>query len=86
MKVSFVRNSFRDRNRCGGAGSGAAPRAGFTGYAPFVGPNYERCRRGDYSMSAFSNGRILMGAEMIPRGTHDTLTNWCTFTYGAPPP
>ena len=68
------------------ATQGAAPEDGFTCYAAFVGPNYGGCRWGDYSMGVFSNGRVFMGAEMIPQGYRDTLTNWGTYIWSAPPP
>jgi hypothetical protein len=65
---------------------GAAPEDGFTCYAAFVGPNYGGCRWGDYSMGVFSNGRVFMATEMIPQGYRDTLTNWGTYIWSAPPP
>jgi hypothetical protein len=68
------------------ATQGAAPEDGFTCYAAFVGPNYGGCRWGDYSMGVFSNGRVFMAAEMIPQGFRDTLTNWGTYIWSAPPP
>ncbi len=68
------------------ATSGSAPEDGFTCYHAFVGPGYGGCRWGDYSMGAFSNGRVFMASEMIPQGIRDTLTNWGTFIYSAPPP
>ena len=68
------------------ATNGAAPNDSFTCYAAFVGPNYGGCRWGDYSAGAFSNGRVFMATEMIPQGIRDTLTNWGTFIYSAPPP
>jgi hypothetical protein len=68
------------------ATAGAAPEDGFTCYAAFVGPNYGGCRWGDYSMGVFSGGRVFMATEMIPQGFRDTLTNWGTFIWSAPPP
>lgn len=68
------------------ATNGAAPSDGFTCYAAFVGPNYGGCRWGDYSAGVFSDGRVFMASEMIPNGIRDTLTNWGTFIYSAPPP
>lgn len=65
---------------------GSAPEDGFTCYAAFVGPNYGGCRWGDYSMGVVSNGRVYMAAEMIPQGYRDTLTNWGTYIWSAPPP
>ena len=68
------------------ATTGAAPEDGFTCYAAFVGPNYGGCRWGDYSMGVVSNGRVFMAAEMVPQGFRDTLTNWGTYIWSAPPP
>jgi hypothetical protein len=68
------------------ATAGAAPEDGFTCYAAYVGPNYGGCRWGDYSMGVAMNGRIYMGTEMVPQGYRDTLSNWGTYIYSAPPP
>ena len=68
------------------ATAGAAPEDGFTCYAAFVGPNYGGCRWGDYSMGVFSDGRVFMATEMIPQAFRDTLTNWGTYIWSAPPP
>jgi hypothetical protein len=68
------------------ATAGADPEDGFTCYAAFVGPNYGGCRWGDYSQGVAMNGRIYMSTEMIPQGYRDTLTNWGTYIYSAPPP
>jgi hypothetical protein len=68
------------------ATAGAAPDDGFTCYAAFVGPDYGGCRWGDYSMGVVMNGRVYMAAEMIPQGYRDTLTNWGTYIWSAPPP
>ena len=68
------------------ATTGSAPEDGFTCYAAFVGPNYGGCRWGDYSMGVVSNGRVYMAAEMVPQGYRDTLTNWGTYIWSAPPP
>jgi hypothetical protein len=65
---------------------GAAPEDGFTCYPAFVGPFYGGCRWGDYSMGAVMNGRVYMGAEMVPQGYRDTLTNWGTYIWSAPAP
>ena len=32
------------------------------------------------------NGRVFMAAEMIPQGYRDTLSNWGTYIWSAPPP
>jgi hypothetical protein len=37
-------------------------------------------------MGAVMNGRVFMATEMIPQSARDTLTNWGTFIYSAPPP
>jgi hypothetical protein len=37
-------------------------------------------------MGVAMGGRIYMGAEMIPQGFRDTLTNWGTYIWSAPPP
>ena len=66
--------------------AGAAPEDGFTCYAAFTGPNYGGCRWGDYSMGVVMNNRVYMGAEMVPPGYRDTLTNWGTYIWSAPPP
>ncbi|HEV2377317.1 MAG TPA: hypothetical protein VGS19_34780 [Streptosporangiaceae bacterium] len=68
------------------ATQGAVPEDSFTCYAAFVGPNYGGCRWGDYSMGAVSNGRVFMATEMVPQGYRDTLTNWGTYVWSAPPP
>jgi len=68
------------------ATAGAAPDDGFTCYAAFVGPNYGGCRWGDYSMGVAMGGRVFMAAEMIPQGYRDTLSNWGTYIWSAPPP
>ncbi len=68
------------------ATAGAAPEDGFTCYAAFVGPAYGGCRWGDYSMGVFSDGRVFMAAEMIPQSFRDTVTNWGTYIWSAPPP
>jgi hypothetical protein len=68
------------------ATAGAAPDDGFTCYAAFVGPDYGGCRWGDYSMGAVMGNRVFMAAEMIPQGFRDTLTNWGTYIWSAPPP
>jgi hypothetical protein len=68
------------------ATAGAVPDDGFTCYAAFVGPNYGGCRWGDYSMGVVMGGRVYMSAEMIPQGYRDTLTNWGTYIWSAPPP
>jgi hypothetical protein len=68
------------------ATAGAGPEDGFTCYAAFVGPFYGGCRWGDYSMGVVMNNRVYMGAEMIPAGDRDTLTNWGTYIWSAPPP
>jgi len=68
------------------ATAGAAPEDGFTCYAAFVGPFYGGCRWGDYSMGVVMAGRIFMATEMIPQGFRDTLTNWGTYIWSAPPP
>jgi len=68
------------------ATSGADPDDGFTCYAAFVGPSYGGCRWGDYSMGVVMGGRVYMAAEMIPAGYRDTLTNWGTYIWSAPPP
>jgi hypothetical protein len=68
------------------ATAGAVPDDGFTCYAAFVGPNYGGCRWGDYSMGVVMGGRVYMGAEMIPQGYRDTLSNWGTYIWSAPPP
>jgi hypothetical protein len=60
--------------------------SGFTCYAAFVGPNFGGCRWGDYSMGAVMNGRVYMSTEMVPQGFRDTLSNWGTFIWSAPPP
>jgi len=65
---------------------GAAPDDGFTCYAAFVGPHYGGCRWGDYSMGVAMGNRVFMAAEMIPQGFRDTLTNWGTYIWSAPPP
>ncbi|HEY2577710.1 MAG TPA: hypothetical protein VGI74_15495 [Streptosporangiaceae bacterium] len=65
---------------------GSAPADGFTCYPAFVGPFEGGCRWGDYSMGAVMNGRVYMSTEMIPQGFRDTLTNWSTFIWSAPPP
>jgi hypothetical protein len=65
---------------------GAAPEDGFTCYAAFVGPNYGGCRWGDYSMGVVMGNRVYMAAEMVPQGFRDTLTNWGTYIWSAPPP
>jgi len=68
------------------ATQGAAPEDGFTCYAAFVGPNYGGCRWGDYSMGVVMGNRVYMAAEMVPQGFRDTLTNWGTYIWSAPPP
>jgi hypothetical protein len=68
------------------ASPGAAPEDGFTCYAAYVGPTYGGCRWGDYSMGVVMNQRVIMATEMIPSGFRDTLTNWGTFIWSAPPP
>jgi hypothetical protein len=68
------------------ATTGAAPEDGFTCYAAFVGPNYGGCRWGDYSMGVAMGNRVYMAAEMVPQGFRDTLTNWGTYIWSAPPP
>ncbi|MGD0082946.1 MAG: hypothetical protein ABSD78_07080 [Acidimicrobiales bacterium] len=68
------------------ATAGADPNDGFTCYAAFVGPKYGGCRWGDYSMGVVMGGRVYMGAEMIPQGYRDTLTNWGTYIWSARPP
>lgn len=67
------------------AAAGAAPEDGFTCYAAFVGPSYGGCRWGDYSMGVASGGRVFLAAEMVPPTSRDTLTNWGTFVWSAPP-
>lgn len=64
---------------------GAAPEDGFTCYAAFVGRSYGGCRWGDYSMGVAMNGRVYMATEMIPQGYRDTLGNFGTFIWSAPP-
>jgi hypothetical protein len=68
------------------ATAGAAPDDGFTCYAAFVGPSYGGCRWGDYSMGVVMGNRVYMGAEMIPQGYRDLLSNWGTYIWSAPPP
>jgi hypothetical protein len=68
------------------ATTGTAPEDGFTCYAAFVGPAYGGCRWGDYSMGVFSDGRVFMGAEMIPQAFRDEISNWGTYIWSAPPP
>ena len=68
------------------ATGGADPEDGFTCYAAFVGPNYGGCRWGDYSMGVVMGNRVFMAAEMVPQGYRDTLTNWGTYIWSAPPP
>ena len=68
------------------ATAGAAPDDSFGCYAAFVGPFNGGCRWGDYSMGAVMNGRVFMAAEMIPQGYRDTLSNWGTYIWSAPPP
>ena len=55
-------------------------------YPAFVGPFNGGCRWGDYSMGALMGGRVYRATEMIPQGFRDTLTNWGTFIWSAPPP
>lgn len=64
---------------------GAAPEDGFTCYAAWVGPNYGGCRWGDYSMGVFSGSSVVMATEMVPPSSRDTLTNWGTYVWNAPP-
>jgi hypothetical protein len=68
------------------AGAGAEPEDSFTCYAAFVGPDYGGCRWGDYSMGAAANGVVYMATEMVPGTSRDTLTNWGTYVWSAPPP
>ncbi len=68
------------------ATNGAAPEDGFTCYAAYVGPSYGGCRWGDYSMGVAMGHRVFMATEMIPSGFRDTLTNWGTYIWSAPPP
>ncbi len=68
------------------ATNGAAPEDGFTCYAAYVGPSYGGCRWGDYSMGVAMGQRVFMATEMIPPGFRDTLTNWGTYIWSAPPP
>jgi hypothetical protein len=68
------------------AAAGTAPEDGFTCYAAWVGPDYGGCRWGDYSMGVSSGGTIVMATEMIPPSSRDTLTNWGTYIWSAPPP
>jgi hypothetical protein len=68
------------------AAQGAAPNDSFGCYAAFVGPFNGGCRWGDYSMGAVMGGRVYMATEMIPQGFRDTLSNWGTFVWSAPPP
>ena len=68
------------------ATAGAAPDDSFGCYAAFAGPFNGGCRWGDYSMGAVMNGRVFMAAEMIPQGYRDTLSNWGTYIWSAPPP
>lgn len=68
------------------ATKGAAPDDSFGCYPAFVGPFNGGCRWGDYSMGAVMGGRVYMSTEMIPQGFRDTLTNWGTFIWSAPPP
>jgi hypothetical protein len=68
------------------ATNGAAPEDGFTCYAAYVGPSYGGCRWGDYSMGVAMGQRVFMATEMIPQGFRDTLTNWGTYIWSAPPP
>lgn len=68
------------------AAAGAAPDDSFGCYPAFVGPANGGCRWGDYSMGAVMNHRIFMATEMIPQGFRDTLSNWGTFIWSAPPP
>jgi hypothetical protein len=37
-------------------------------------------------MGVFSDGRVFMATEMIPQSFRDTLTNWGTYIWSAPPP
>ncbi|MBO0728326.1 MAG: hypothetical protein J2P57_03645 [Acidimicrobiaceae bacterium] len=67
------------------AAAGAGPEDSFTCYAAFVGPNFGGCRWGDYSMGVASNGRVYMSTEIVPSSSRDTLTNWGTFVWSAPP-
>ncbi len=67
------------------ATSGADPEDGFTCYAAFVGPYYGGCRWGDYSMGVASGGRIYMATEMVPPGFRDSLSNFGTYIWSAPP-
>jgi hypothetical protein len=68
------------------ATAGAGPDDSFGCYAAFVGPANGGCRWGDYSMGAVMGGRVYMATELIPQGFRDTLTNWGTFIWSAPPP
>lgn len=65
---------------------GATPDDSFGCYPAFVGPFNGGCRWGDYSMGAMMGGRVYMATEFIPPGFRDTLTNWGTFIWSAPPP
>jgi hypothetical protein len=67
------------------AQAGAAPDDGFTCYAAWVGPTYGGCRWGDYSMGVASGGSIMLATEIIPPSSRDTLTNWGTYIWSAPP-
>jgi hypothetical protein len=37
-------------------------------------------------MGLSSGGTIVMATEMIPPSSRDTLTNWGTYIWSAPPP
>ena len=67
------------------AAAGAGPEDSFTCYAAFVGPTFGGCRWGDYSMGVASGGRVYLATEMVPGTSRDTLTNWGTFIWSAPP-
>jgi hypothetical protein len=68
------------------AAAGAAPEDSFSCYPAFTSPLEGGCRWGDYSMGAVMNGRVYMATEMVPQTARDTLTNWGTFIWSAPPP
>jgi hypothetical protein len=37
-------------------------------------------------MGVVMGNRVYMGAEMIPQGYRDLLSNWGTYIWSAPPP
>lgn len=48
-------------------------------------PGLRRLPVGRLLQGVFSNGRVFMATEMIPRSFRGTLTNWGTYIWSAPP-